>query len=286
MKANLADGARKTVGTSRSLQIPIYQIGAFSDEPFMGNPASVCLLERWLPDTTLQAIALENNHPETAFLVDNGQGYDLRWFTPACEVTLCGHATLAAAHAVREFLRPGIDAVTFQSPSGPLHVAASGDRWTLDLPALPHAPIAPPPGIAEALGVTPQACFASLDLMVVLRDEAELKAIRPDLETIATFDLRGMVVTAPAEDCDFASRFFAPKLSIPEDAITGSAHCTLIPYWAKRLGKTELAAKQFSIRLGGMHVIRMAGALRGPRVHLHGSATTYLEGRISIPDPA
>ncbi len=286
MRRSPTEVAREVAGCAGTWQLPIYQVNAFSNTPFMGNPASVCLLEDWLPDPILQAIAFENNHPETAFIVDNGQGYDLRWFTPACEVTLCGHATLAAAHTVRAFVRPGMDAITFQSPSGPLHVIASGDRWTMDLPALPYAPIAPPPRIAEALGVMPEACFASLDLMVVLRDEAELEAIKPDQRIIATFDLRGLVVTAPAGDCDFASRFFAPKLSIPEDAITGSAHCTLMPYWAKRLGKTGLSAKQFSIRHGATHVIRIDGGFDAPRVHLVGAATTYLEGRISIPNPA
>lgn len=266
--------------------VPIYQVSAFSSESFNGNPASVCLLERWLPDPLLQAIAFENNHPETAFLIERGDAYDLRWFTPACEVTLCGHATLAAAHVVREFLRPGVDAVTFHSPSGPLHVSTFGDLWKLDLPALPYEPVAPPTLIRDALGLEPQSCFTSLDLMVVLRNEAELESITPDMDIVTTFEGRGIVITAPANDCDFASRFFAPKLSIPEDPITGSAHCSLVPYWAKRLGKKDLSAKQLSIRRGAMHVIRVDCAFREPRVHLVGGATTYLEGHIMVPEAA
>ena len=259
------------------MDIPIYQVDAFASEVFKGNPAAVCPLEAWLPDETLQGIALENNLSETAFLVRRGTDYDLRWFTPAVEVDLCGHATLGSAYVVAHHLQPGADAVRFHSRSGVLTVTRKGELFTLDFPALERKPAPDDPDVVAALGAAPVEIWDSMDLLVVFPDEATIRGLRPDMTRVAALKTRGVLVTAPGEDCDFVSRFFAPQSGIPEDPVTGSAHCILTPYWAKRLGKTAMSARQLSARGG-----ELAVELQGDRVLISGRVAPYMEGRIRV----
>ncbi|GAA1982193.1 PhzF family phenazine biosynthesis protein [Catenulispora subtropica] len=266
-----------------AVEFPLYQIDAFTDRVFWGNPAAVCPLDAWLPEPVMQAIAWENNLPETAFLVPAEDGFELRWFTPTQEVDLCGHATLAAAHAVLNRLRPGTREVTFHSASGPLVVRREGSGLQMTFPALDVEPADPPEALLRGLGgVEPAAVLRSMDWIVVLDDVEQLLAVEPDLPLLARLDLRGVVVTAPAREADFASRFFGPKLAIPEDPITGSAHCALVPYWAARLGKDTLRAHQFSPRLGQVRTIEVECVARGDQVLLNGSTRAYLEGTVRL----
>ncbi|MFE5791315.1 PhzF family phenazine biosynthesis protein [Streptomyces sp. NPDC056503] len=265
------------------LTFPLHQVDAFTDRLFWGNPAAVCPLEAWLPDAVMQAIALENNLPETAFIVPAGDDYELRWFTPAAEVDLCGHATLGAAHVVFHHLRPGSDRVTFHSASGPLVVDRAEDRLDLTFPALEHEPVPPPEALLRGLvGPRPVAVHRSMDYLVVYEDEEQLLAVRPDQDVLRTLDLRGVAITAPGRAGDFSSRWFGPKLSIPEDSVTGSAHCALVPYWARRLGRDRLVAHQFSPRLGRRRTIRLDCELRGDRVLLGGATREYLTGTVRL----
>ena len=261
------------------MRIPLYQIDAFADGPFTGNPAAVCPLEEWLPDNVMQAIAAENNLSETAFFVPEGDGYRLRWFTPTSEVDLCGHATLASAFVVFRWLIPRRNAVTFQTvQAGPLTVSRDGDLLALDFPARPPSPCAMPDGIAAALGRQPAAVLAARDYLAVYETAEDIRALTPDFAAIARLDRFAVIVTAPGTGgIDFVSRFFAPARGVDEDPVTGSAHCTLIPYWAGRLGKTRLEARQLS-RRGGALIC----ALQGDRVTIAGRAVLYLEGRITI----
>ena len=261
--------------------IPLYQVDAFTDLPFAGNPAAVCPLEAWLPDAVMQAIAAENNLAETAFFVRKGSDYDLRWFTPAIEVDLCGHATLASAYVVFQHLEPGRDRVRFHSRSGPLEVTRDGDLLCLDFPTQPQEAMADVGAVAAAIGVTPQEVWNGMDLMAVLASQAEVAALAPDLPKVAALPKRGLIVTAPGEDCDFVSRFFGPAAGIPEDPVTGSAHCALTPYWAKRLGKSKMTAKQISARGGVLQVEE-----RGERILIAGQVAPYLEGRIALAEDA
>ncbi|MFF7231768.1 PhzF family phenazine biosynthesis isomerase [Streptomyces sioyaensis] len=266
-----------------AIDFPLHQVDAFTDRLFWGNPAAVCPLTEWLPDAVMQAIALENNLPETAFIVPAGDDYDLRWFTPAVEVDLCGHATLGAAHVVFHHLRPGSDQVTFHSASGPLVVTKDADRLNLTFPALEFEPTDPPEALLRGLaGPRPTAVHRSMDYIVVYENEEQLKAVRPDQELLKTLDLRGVAITAPGSRSDFSSRWFGPKLSIPEDSVTGSAHCTLVPYWARRLGRNRLTAHQFSPRLGRPLTIRLDCELRGDRVLLGGATREYLIGTVRL----
>jgi len=260
------------------MRIPIYQIDAFTDRLFGGNPAAVCPLERWLPDAAMQAIAAENNLSETAFFVPAGDGFELRWFTPAKEVDLCGHATLATGHLLLRHLEPDRERVAFATRSGRLEVSRDGERLSMDFPAYPPRPVDAPAGLFEALGHEAEAVLRSNVLMVVLRGERAVRALAPDLGAMVRAGLDEAIVTARGVDCDFVSRFFAPGLGIPEDPVTGSAHCTLVPYWASRLGKTRLHARQVS-RRGG----ELLCELRGDRVTIAGRAVTYLEGTIELP---
>ena len=259
-------------------EIPIYQVDAFASQVFAGNPAAVCPLDDWLPDRVMQSIALENNLSETAFFVkDGGDGYHLRWFTPAHEVDLCGHATLGTAFVITNYLDRGRDIVRFRSRSGPLTVTRDGDLYTLDFPALPPKRLADDAKVAEALGAAPAELWDEMDLMAVFAGEAEVAALSPDMAKIAALDTRGVIATAPGESCDFVSRFFAPKAGIPEDPVTGSAHCILAPYWAKRLGKRRLTARQISARGGDLVVEH-----KGERVLISGRVAPYMEGRIRV----
>lgn len=259
--------------------LPIYQIDAFTDRVFGGNPAAVCPLQEWLSDEVMQAIASENNLSETAFFVArNGVGeYDLRWFTPATEVDLCGHATLASAHLVFRSLAPDLETVRFHTASGPLEVSRDGELLVMDFPARPPKPLEVPEGFAEAIGLAPLEMWSATKNMAAFETAALVRGLGPDLDYIAGLDLDGLICTAPGDDCDFVSRYFAPHVGIPEDPVNGSSHCTLIPYWAKKLGKDKLHARQVSAR-GGELFCENAGE----RVKIAGRAALYLEGSISL----
>jgi PhzF family phenazine biosynthesis protein len=261
------------------MRLPIYQVDAFTDSLFGGNPAAVCPLEAWLPDATMQAIAAENNLSETAFLVRDRGDYALRWFTPTVEVDLCGHATLASGHVVFRFLQPERERVNFHTmKAGTLTVSKHADMLVMDFPARPAAPCAAPAGLLAALGGTPREVLRARDYLVVFDSAAEIAALNPDLAALARVDCWAAIVTAPGENgIDFVSRFFAPRQGVPEDPVTGSAHCTLVPYWANRLGKTEFDARQLSRRGGALRC-----ALHGDRVSIAGKAVVYLEGQIRM----
>jgi PhzF family phenazine biosynthesis protein len=261
------------------MNVPIYQVDAFASKLFAGNPAAICPLDDWLPEATMQSIAAENNLAETAFYIVKDGNYHLRWFTPVAEIDLCGHATLATAHVIMELRReiPG-PRVAFASKSGELIVTRDGDLYALDFPARPPVETAYNPKLVEALGATPKLILASRDYLCVFESEAEVRAVKPNMEKLAAVDLFATIITAPGTDCDFVSRFFAPAQGVPEDPVTGSAHCTLVPYWANRLGKTKLFARQISPRGGELWCEH-----RGDRVTMAGKAATYLEGTIVVP---
>ena len=261
------------------MRIPIYQLDAFTSRRFSGNPAAVMLLESFLPDATMQAIAAENNLAETAFLVPEGGDYQLRWLTPRIEVPLCGHATLASAAVVMERLEPERRRVVFYSTSGPLTVTRSDRGYIMDFPARPSQQVPPPSELAEALGAVPLELWGNaFNYMAVLQSTEAVRMLRPDLAAIARIDRPGVIVTAPGDGTyDFVSRYFAPVKGIPEDPVTGAAHCMLAPYWAKRTGKTEFRAFQASWR-GGEIVCRVVN----DRVELEGSCVFYLEGEVEV----
>lgn len=261
------------------MNVPIWQVDAFADAVFAGNPAAVCVLEDWLDDRVLQAIAAENNLSETAFLVRRGADFDLRWFTPTTEVALCGHATLAAAKVLFDLRGWPEPAIRFHTRKrGVLTVEQRGDWLEMDFPALPAKPVATPAGLAAALGAEPRQVLASAeDWLVVLDNEAMVRGLKPDFAALEKFECRCVVPTARGVQVDFVSRAFAPRFGIPEDPVTGSAHCVLAPYWAEVLGKSELHAFQVSAR-GGEVFCRMAG----DRVKLAGRAAVYLEGTIRV----
>lgn len=261
------------------MQIPIYQVDAFTSQPFAGNPAAVCVLESWLDDAVMQNIAAENNLSETAFIVCSEKGYDLRWFTPNMEVDLCGHATLASAYVVFEYLQPTWERVNFYTTSGQLAVDKTDKGLlSMDFPTTEGVHIDVLPIVEQALGVTPQDVRLSRDLLVVLESEQQVMELQPDFEKIKQIpDALGVIVTAAGQQTDFVSRFFAPLAGVPEDPVTGSAHCTLIPYWAKRLGKNSLHARQGLLRGGELFC-----EYQGKRVLISGFAALYLAGQISI----
>jgi PhzF family phenazine biosynthesis protein len=261
------------------MRTPIFQIDAFTTRRFAGNPAAVMPMKSFLADPVLQAIAAENNLAETAFLVPEGGDYRLRWFTPMVEVPLCGHATLASAAVVMERLQPERNSVVFHSASGPLTVKRADAGYVMDFPARPSEPVSAPPGLAEALGIVPiEALANAFNYMALLESAQVVRDIAPDMAALARMDRPGVIVTAPGDGTyDFVSRYFAPAKGIPEDPVTGAAHCMLAPYWAKRLGKTAFRAFQAS-RRGGEVVCR----LTGDRVELEGACVFYLEGEVEI----
>jgi PhzF family phenazine biosynthesis protein len=262
------------------MRAPIYQVDAFTSTRFAGNPAAVILLDAFLSDASLQAIAAENNLAETAYLVPADGDYNLRWFTPGTEVPLCGHATLASAAVVMERLEPAREQVIFHSASGPLTVKKNGAGYVMDFPSRPSERIATPPGLAEALRVTPvEVSDNAFNYLALLPDEATLRGVAPDMPSLIRIGKPGLIITAPSSDpqYDFVSRYFAPVKGIPEDPVTGSAHCMLAPYWAPRLGKTDFTAFQASPR-GGKVICR----LRGDRTELEGECVFYLEGEVEI----
>ena len=256
-------------------RIPVYQVDAFASRVFTGNPAAVCPLEKWLPDEQMQAIAAENNLAETAFFVKNGEGYHLRWFTPTVEVDLCGHATLASGYVIMNHLTPSAKSVQFSTQSGKLIVTRDGDLLSLDFPTRAPLECKVDPGLIPGLGGRPETVLAAREYLVVYGTEEEVRSLTPDMDRLAKVDHFAVIATAPGKDVDFISRFFAPKQGIPEDPVTGSAHCTLIPYWSKRLGKKKLHAYQASPR-GGIVRIRIAG----DRVFLGGTAVTVVRGEL------
>jgi PhzF family phenazine biosynthesis protein len=259
--------------------IPYYQISAFTRSVFGGNPAGVCLLETALPADTMQQIAHENDLAETAFVLPREDGdYDLRWFTPTLEIDLCGHATLASAHALFAVGHETGDRITFHSLSGPLVVSRTGERLVLDFPSRPASPGSDDfDAVAAAIGITPQSVANARDMLVVIESETVLRDLTPDIAAIADLDTFAVIITAPGDDVDFVSRFFAPRAGVDEDPVTGSAHTTLIPYWADRLGKVDLTARQISRRGGDLFC-----RLEGDRVKIGGYAVTYFEGSLSI----
>lgn len=262
--------------------LAIWQIDAFAERPFGGNPAAVCLLPAWRGERWLQAVAAEMNLSETAFLVARGEGFALRWFTPAVEVDLCGHATLASAHFLWESGRlPADAAARFHTRSGPLEARLRGGAIEMDFPATPLSAAAAPSGLAAALGCEPVGAYrAGSDLLVEAVSEEALRAAAPDFPALAKLDCRGVIVTAPGGgSCDFVSRFFAPAAGIDEDPVTGSAHCALGPFWGGRLGKTALRGYQAS-RRGGRVGMRLAGR----RVVLIGKAATVFRGELTATD--
>lgn len=259
------------------MKIPIYQVDAFAQKVMTGNPAAVCPLSFWLEDDILQSIAAENNLSETAFFVSSNPGFDLRWFTPTTEVDLCGHATLATAHVIFSHLNYAEEVIQFETKSGILKVTRHPDRLELDFPILVPKLCDLPDQLSLALGQTPIEVLAATDYIALFDRELVIKNIQPDFAILSKLDLRGVIITAPGDNVDFVSRFFAPKFGIPEDPVTGSAHCALAPYWGKRLQKTLLQARQISDRGGNIEC-----ELNHDRVFLRGAAMTYLVGEIMI----
>ncbi len=260
------------------MKLDIYQIDAFTNKVFGGNPAAVCPLEEWLSDELMQAIALENNLSETVFFVNEAEGLRIRWFTPLAEVKLCGHATVAAAFVLFNLLNYSDEKIVFNSLSGKLFVTRSEDGWiTLDFPAIKMTPCSSPKALWEGLGAHPIECYKETDYLAVFEDEQTILDIQPDFKTLETLDARGLIITAPGKNCDFVSRFFAPTFGIDEDPVTGSAHCALTPYWSKKLTKKSLNAKQLSNR-GGI----LKCSMHTDRVNISGQAVLYLQGQIDI----
>lgn len=261
------------------MRTPIFHVDAFTTRLFAGNPAAVLPMDRFMDDAILQAIAAENNLSETAFLVREGGDYRLRWFTPATEVPLCGHATLASAAVVMERLEAGRRSVVFHSASGLLAVRRTDTGYVMDFPARPSEVVPARRGLAEALGVVPDEVYANeFNYLAVLDSARSVRMLAPDMSAIARMDRPGVIVTAPGDETyDFVSRYFAPAKGIPEDPVTGGAHCMLAPYWARRLGKTAFRAFQAS-RRGGEIVCRLVGE----RVELEGSCVFYLEGTVDV----
>lgn len=272
-----------TSPTTSPVTLPLYQVDAFAERLFTGNPAAVVWLEpeqaEQLDDGTLQAIAAENNLAETAFIRADGDAFHIRWFTPAVEVDLCGHATLASAHVLFEHRGVEGAAVTFGSRSGPLHVRRDGDVLVLDFPIDAPQAVDLPDALAQGIGATPREVYRGRDdFLAILDSEAAVAAVQPRMDLIATLPSRGLIVSAPGETVDFVSRFFGPQCGVPEDAVTGSAHTLLIPYWAQRLGRSQLHARQISQRSGDLFCRHL-----DPRVEIGGRAITYLTGQLVLP---
>lgn len=259
------------------MELTLYQVDAFADRLFKGNPAAVCPLEHWLPDHTMQAIAMENNLSETAFFVHEAHGLRIRWFTPAAEVKLCGHATLAAGFVYFQHIDSDAKQVVFDSLSGPLSVIRGDGLLTLDLPAQRAEAVTPPALLTHALGAEPREVHAADDWLVRLDCEEAVHKLQPDMTLLRQLDRRGVIVTAKGSECDFVSRFFAPKYGIDEDPVTGSAHAILTPYWVERLGRNDLHACQLSPRGG-----KLLCVLRDKRVSISGKVVPYLKGTITL----
>jgi PhzF family phenazine biosynthesis protein len=259
------------------MKISIYQIDAFASRLFEGNPAAVCPLAQWLPDGAMQSIAAENNLSETAFFVPEGTGFHIRWFTPASEVDLCGHATLASAYVLFNILGHDQNEVIFRSKSGRLPVIRKKGWLVMDLPLQTPVSCETPEAISAAFGQKPMECLRGEDYIVVLADEGDIQSANPDISRLLELDLRGVIITSRSNHFDFVSRVFAPKYGIPEDPVTGSAYTQLAPYWAAKMEKNRFHAKQLSQRGGELHC-----EIVGDRVLIYGKAVKYLEGEIVI----
>ena len=260
------------------MKIRLYQIDAFTDRVFGGNPAAVCPLDQWLPEKLMQQIAMENNLAETAFFTSDNERFNIRWFTPEIEVDLCGHATLATAFVIFNIEKFPSPVIEFDSRSGLLRVSKKGDLLTLDFPADPPVKCSAPEGLLEGMGSQPIEIYkGKTDYMLVYSSAEEIENLKPNMLQISEVAARGIIATAPGADVDFVSRFFAPQSGIFEDPVTGSAHTTLAPYWAKRLGRDELSATQLSKRRGSLRC-RVAG----DRVEISGQARAYMAGKIEI----
>ncbi len=261
------------------MTLNIYQVDAFSSELFSGNPAAVVILNKWLDEQTMQKIAMENNLAETAFITPCGPDLEIRWFTPTTEVELCGHATLAAAHVLFNHEDLEGEEVTFQSNSGTLRVSKSDSYLTLDFPMDEYKPVAELPELmqVDSKHWVKGVFKGKTDLMFILSNERQVADFVPNLEIIKKLDCRGVIITAPGEKVDFVSRFFAPQSGIPEDPVTGSAHTTLTPYWAKQFKKNSLTAAQLSPRGGLLNC-----EIKGQRVYIGGQCKTYMKGNLYI----
>lgn len=267
------------------MKLTIYQVDAFAEKLFEGNPAAVVPLDSWPEDALLQQIATENNLSETGFFVEvdkditPGADYHLRWFTPEHEIDLCGHGTLATAYVIKNFLAPHLAEIVFSTQkAGLLRATASEGRYTLDFPSRPPQPCTPPPQLLQSLGITTAIeVLKSRDYFVVLPDEEAVKNTEPDLSLMKDLDTIGVIVTAKGRSADVVSRCFFPNAGIPEDPVTGSAHCNIVPYWASRLGQTKLLCKQISARGGTLHC-----TLNGDRVLMTGSCVLYMQGEITV----
>ncbi len=260
------------------MRLPIYQVDAFTGTPFRGNPAAVVIMKDWLSEETMLAIAAENNLSETAFVHPRGNAFEIRWFTPLVEVDLCGHGTLASAHVVFDNGMAHGDEVQFAAKADVLKVRRDRRLLIMDFPSRPAEPTPLTDRVGEALGARPKELLKSRDLMAVFDTEEEVAALSPDFDLVSRLDAAGVIATAPGRKVDFVSRFFAPALGVPEDPVTGSTHCTLIPYWSRRLGKTTLKARQVSHRGGEVQCED-----RGDRVSIGGEAVCYLKGEIEVP---
>jgi len=259
------------------MELDIYQADAFTGKLFEGNPAAVCPLNQWLPDTILQNIALENNLSETAFFVKEEGGYRLRWFTPKTEVDLCGHATLASAHILFDHLDFVGPEIVFHSNSGPLRVRRREELLVMNFPATLGEKVEPPADLMEAIGISSDEVYRADDYMIVLEGKEQVAGLAPDFFSLGKVNTRGIIATAPGKDFDFVSRFFAPAVGINEDPVTGSAHTMLTPYWAQKLGKEELRGRQISARGGTVYCKQL-----DDRVEIAGEAVTYMTGTIKI----
>ncbi len=260
-------------------RITMYQVDAFTDKPFHGNAAAVCPLGKWLSDEKMQRIAAENNLSETAFFIQMGDRFHIRWFTPVAEVDLCGHATLATAYVIFHEQMYKQENITFESRSGDLHVSRRDDWFVLDFPNQAGKPCSPPAQLMDGLGHEPEPVevLVSTDYMVVYESESQIRDLKPDFSCLSQLDLRGVIITAPGDEVDFVSRFFVPQYGINEDPVTGSAHCILTPYWAEKLDKTSLTARQLSQRGGELQC-----ELKDDRVLIAGKAVKYMEAQIIL----
>jgi len=260
------------------MKIPIYQVDAFASEVFKGNPAAVCPLDKWLPDKIMQEIAKENNLSETAFFINNKNIFDIRWFTPVSELDLAGHPTLATAHVIIKELNLEINKIVFKTKIGDtLKVTKEKNLFMMDFPSRPPELYNNIELVSKALRKKPLALFRHRDAVAIFENEEDIKSIIPDMEKLKELDCPAVIVTAPGKEVDFVSRNFAPKLGIPEDPVTGSAHCELIPYWSKILNKKKLLAHQISDRGGKLYCTH-----NEDRVTIGGEAVTFLRGEIEI----
>lgn len=259
------------------MELQVFKVDAFTKQIFSGNPAAVCPLRCWLPDNILQQIAMENALPETAFILGSGGNYQIRWFTPEIEMDLCGHATLAAAHVLKNHLSDTAKQLTFSSKSGELTITPDGSIFNLNFPSRPPFPADAPEAILDAFSIAPNRVLKSRDYVLIYDNEAQINNIEVNKQTLDQINLDpgGVIVTSPGQNVDFVSRFFTPQSAILEDPVTGSAHCSLIPYWAAQLNKSVLVAKQLSKR-GGMLFCKY----EGDRVQISGQAVTYMTGLI------